>query len=40
MSMVNNIKKCATIAGLKVKSLFLEPLASAEAVLSSQEKES
>ncbi len=39
MSMVNNIKKCATIAGLKVKSLFLEPLASAEAVLSSHEKE-
>jgi cell division protein FtsA len=39
MSMVNNIKKCATIAGLKVKSLFLEPLASAEAVLSAHEKE-
>lgn len=40
MSMVNNIKKCATIAGLKVKSLILEPLASAEAVLSAQEKKS
>jgi len=40
MSMVNNIKKCATIAGLKVKNLILEPLASAEAVLSEYEKES
>ncbi len=40
MSMVNNIKKCATIAGLKVKTLILEPLASAEAVLSDVEKES
>lgn len=40
MSMVNNIKKCATIAGLKVKSLILEPLASAEAVLTNIEKES
>jgi cell division protein FtsA len=40
MSMVNNIKKCATISGLKVKSLILEPLASAEAVLTPQEKQS
>jgi len=40
MSMVNNIKKCATISGLKVKSLILEPLASAEAVLTPHEKQS
>lgn len=40
MQMVNNIKKCATIAGLKVKALILEPLASAEAVLTNQEKAS
>jgi cell division protein FtsA len=40
MSMVNNIKKCATISGLRVKSLILEPLASAEAVLTSHEKKS
>lgn len=40
MSMVNNIKKCATISGLKVKSLILEPLASAEAVLTTHEKKS
>jgi len=40
MSMANNIKKCATIAGLRVKSLILEPLASAEAVLTSHEKKS
>jgi cell division protein FtsA len=40
MSMVNNIKKCATLAGLKVKSLILEPLASAEAVLTNIEKQS
>ncbi len=40
MAMVNNIKKCATISGLKVKSLVLEPLASAEAVLTSHEKSS
>ncbi len=38
ISMANNIKKCATISGLKVKSLILEPLASAEAVLTSHEK--
>ena len=40
MAMVNNIKKCATISGLKVNSLFLEPLASAEAVLTAEEKTS
>ncbi|PLX09919.1 MAG: cell division protein FtsA [Marinilabiliales bacterium] len=40
MSMVNNIKKCATISGLRVKSLILEPLASAEAVLTSHERKS
>lgn len=40
MAMVNNIKKCATISGLKVKSLMLEPIASAEAVLTSHEKSS
>jgi len=40
MSMVNNIKKCVALAGLKIKALILEPLASAEAVLTKQEKES
>ncbi|MDD2385327.1 MAG: cell division protein FtsA [Bacteroidales bacterium] len=40
MSMVNNIKKCVTIAGLKVNSLILEPIASAEAVLTPHEKKS
>ncbi|MDD2636303.1 MAG: cell division protein FtsA [Bacteroidales bacterium] len=40
ISMVNNIKKCATIAGLKVNSLILEPIASAEAVLTAHEKKS
>ncbi len=40
MSMVNNIKKCATISGLRVKSLVLEPLASADAVLTLHEKKS
>ncbi len=40
MSMVNNIKKCVSLADLKIKALFLEPLASAEAVLTPQEKES
>ncbi|MDR2010134.1 MAG: cell division protein FtsA [Bacteroidales bacterium] len=40
MSMVNNIKKCVTISGLKVKTLILEPLASSEAVLSDLEKKS
>ncbi|MDD4148595.1 MAG: cell division protein FtsA [Bacteroidales bacterium] len=40
MAMVNNIKKCATIAGLKVSSLILEPIASAEAVLTTHERKS
>lgn len=40
MQMVNNIKKCVTIAGLQVKALILEPLASGEAVLTAQEKSS
>ncbi|MCF0207592.1 MAG: cell division protein FtsA [Bacteroidales bacterium] len=38
-AMVNNIKKCVVNAGLKVRSVFLEPLASAEAVLTSEEKQ-
>ncbi len=37
--MVNNIKKCVNLAGLDVRSIFLEPLASAEAVLSDDEKQ-
>lgn len=37
-AMVNNIKKCVTQAGLDVKTIFLEPLASAEAVLTEEEK--
>ncbi len=37
--MVNNIKKCVNLAGLGVRSLFLEPLASAEAVLTDEEKQ-
>lgn len=37
--MVNNIKKCVNLAGLGVRSLFLEPLASAEAVLTEDEKQ-
>ncbi|MBO7133624.1 MAG: cell division protein FtsA [Bacteroidales bacterium] len=36
--MVNNIKKCVNNAGLDVSAVFLEPLASAEAVLSEDEK--
>lgn len=36
--MVNNIKKCVTLAGLNVRSIFLEPLASAEAVLTEEER--
>ena len=36
--MVNNIKKCVTLAGLDVRTVFLEPLASAEAVLTNEEK--
>ncbi len=34
-----NIEKCVTKAGLTISSMILEPLASSEAVLSSQEKE-
>lgn len=34
-----NIEKCVTKAGLNVSDIILEPLASAEAVLSDQEKE-
>jgi len=34
-----NIEKCVNKAGLTISSLILEPLASAEAVLSSEEKE-
>lgn len=34
-----NIKKCITKAGLEVEDIILEPLASAEAVLSEEEKE-
>lgn len=36
--MVNNIKKCVIQAGLDVCTVFLEPLASAEAVLTDEEK--
>lgn len=35
----NNIKKCVNRAGINVKSLVLEPLASSEAVLTDDEKE-
>ncbi len=35
----NNIKKCVNRAGINVKKLILEPLASADAVLSDDEKE-
>lgn len=35
----NNINKCVTKAGLEAANLILEPLASAEAVLSEEEKE-
>ena len=35
----NNIQKCVTKAGLKTVDLILEPLASAEAVLTEEEKE-
>ncbi len=35
----NNIQKCVTKAGLKTVDLILEPLASAEAVLTAEEKE-
>jgi len=36
---IQNIERCITIAGLKVASIELEPLASADAVLSSEELE-
>lgn len=36
---IKNIDKCVTKAGLKFSGLILEPLASAEAVLSEEEKE-
>lgn len=39
VSAVQNIVKCATRAGLACKDIVLEPLASAEACLSSDEKE-
>lgn len=35
----NNIQKCVSKAGLEAENLILEPLASAEAVLSDEEKE-
>lgn len=35
----NNIKKCVTRAGMQVKKLVLEPLASSDAVLTEDEKE-
>ncbi|MFM7217005.1 MAG: cell division protein FtsA [Bacteroidota bacterium] len=36
---VKNINRCVQQAGLKIEGLFLEPLASADAVLSAEEKE-
>jgi cell division protein FtsA len=36
---VMNIRKCVDRAGLKVKDIILEPIASADAVLSDEEKE-
>lgn len=36
---IKNIYKCVSKAGLEVEQLFLEPLASSEAVLSEEEKE-
>jgi len=36
---INNLKKCVENNGIAVKSLVLEPLASGDAVLSSEEKE-
>ncbi len=39
MTAINNINRCVTKAGLKLSELFLEPLASAESVLSDEEKE-
>lgn len=39
VSAIRNIQKCVTKAGLEIKELILEPLASADAVLSDDEKE-
>ena len=39
ISATNNIQKCVERTGLKVESLTLEPIASAHAVLSDEEKE-
>ncbi|MDD3877404.1 MAG: cell division protein FtsA [Bacteroidales bacterium] len=39
VSAIKNIQKCVLMAGLETKDLILEPLASAEAVLSEEEKE-
>jgi len=39
VSAIRNIQKCISIAGLEIKELILEPLASADAVLSNEEKE-
>lgn len=39
VSAIRNIQKCVSIAGLEIKELILEPLASAEAVVSEEEKE-
>jgi cell division protein FtsA len=38
-SAINNITRCVERAGLKIKHMVLEPLASAKAVLSDEEKE-
>ncbi len=38
-AMINNILKCVATSGLNLKSLMLEPIASAEAVLTTLEKE-
>ena len=39
LAAAKNIEKCVTKAGLEIEDLILEPLASSEAVLSSEEKE-
>ncbi len=39
MAMTKNLEKCINRVGLKVKLLMLEPIASAEAVLTEEEKE-
>ncbi len=39
MSAAKNLKKCVEKAGLKINNLILEPIASAESVLSEEEKE-